>query len=607
MKKLTLLLSLFLPLSVYASADRAVTQLKSVLSEILEIQGPDDGKPAPQDYRRVLEKNWDTLKEVMQDSKLTDLIKEDPRLKALLLSADHQTVFNYLSGFVKAIAWMPFQNSILIKQMITQIPDAALESFDEGINFSIGLYRFSETTAITMLLDPSQGVDLQDVPVVLRKFLQMVLENYFDELDVRTKRAIVADVLRLKADAPSEEVLAVILNHCGPVLQKAFQLFSKDVHSEKLSKVLARLRQNIKAFPNEQAKAIIEAEAGISVNKEFLRFPDKPLAAATMGQVYLVKNKKQEKVIIKVQRPGVLKKAEAEFTLLRRLSTDASVLNFIDELAAGFDEEADFQQERANLLMGKVYDGKMKKKLTVIHEVPDYKSTGKVLFLNCAEGKSIEKHGDEANDIKKKALQEFLYVWVQEALFGSHVFHADLHPGNIFLDIDEDDNYLMTLIDFGSIGSFSQDEARALFKVLVGIAQNKPVLALAGFRSVASWKGGVDEEFLLNLIKEVLATDINPFYKAGHMFDKAIENGILLPKSIIQFYRGESFIEKQLMEIYQSEHGKEEGTKRAEEAITGIFRSAFKWNIFWDVCRNAVGADECDLILDSDVYSNLFW
>lgn len=333
-----------------------------------------------------------------------------------------------------------------------------------------------------------------------------------------------------------------------------------------------------------------------------------------MGQVYLVKDKDDEKVIIKVLRPGVEKRAEAEFTLLRSLTEDEGVLKFISELEESFLEEADFNTERENIRNGQFYHGQMKGKLKVIQVLEGYKESQKVLFISCAEGQSIEKFNANYNGQKIEALKEFLYVWAQEAIFGHRIFHADLHPGNIFFHVNEDDysffgsgnDFVMTLIDFGSIGSFTLKEAKSLFKIMAGLSQCNKSLVMKGLVEIADWKEGVEESTLEQLVEEVFSADLLDSEKSKLLFDKALELGILLPKSFIQFYRGEAFLEKQLVELYEKEYGPEEGKAEAELAIANVFQSVFKWSIFWDLCLTNSGDqnnDQC--FVDNDVILSL--
>lgn len=599
----TLICSLFVCISfcstLSAKDDKDLLELKKFASEILLVHDDDKSK-IYESYRAILTHHDPMLRTALKNPDLPNQISEDKCLSSFLKGKEN-TLFPYLSLMLGTA-------NLQSNTSAPHISDSQLELLDSLINSSVKDFKFSETTAVTMLLNPENGVDLKDAPPTIRNFLDLVLHRYFDALDVLTKRAILADILLMDENAPPEEVLAVILNHCGPVLQKAFQLFSKDVRSPQLNTVLNRLRQNIKPFSSELAKSRIEKEAGISVDKEFASFPKKPIAAATIAQVYLLHNRSGDKVIVKVQRPGVANKAEGEFHLLRSLTQDSAVLKFILDLEESLVDELDFEKERANIKTAQFYNGQMDGKLQVISDLPAYHSTSKVLFLSCAKGRSIEKFGREANEQKKAALSQLLYVWLHEAVFGARMFHADLHPGNLFLDFDEYDDdspFTLTMIDFGSVGTFTLQEAKGLFLILVGISREKKGAIFDGLSLIADWKEDVSEKQIRDLIDGLLKEEIPEFYKAKTLFDRTIELGILLPKSILQFYRGEAFIEKQLTEVYQSEFDKEEAKEKSEEAITAIFKSVFRWDIFDQICNmvdvmNGHGDDHALSFFDHD-------
>jgi predicted unusual protein kinase regulating ubiquinone biosynthesis (AarF/ABC1/UbiB family) len=591
--------------------------LQKFLSELVAIR--EDQLTSKQElyaqYREVLGRESKQTLDYLKDPKSLEQVTKDKRLSHLLTGTGESTLLNQLliavagqqiSGW--AADFIGNSCSFLSNVPIcSYLSDSSLEVLDSAINLSVKNFNFSETTAVTMLLSPEQGVDLSEVPESFKNFLQLVLEKYFDALDIGTKRSILSDVLLLEENAEPQEVLGVILNHCGPVLQKAFQLFSNDVSSPALTQVLNRLRQNIKAFPDSIAKEIIEREMGVPFTSVFKSFPKKPLAAASVGQVYLTQDLSGQKVIIKVQRPGIDKKAEGEFKLLRSLTEDESVLKFIKDLEEALAEELDFLIEVENIHKGSVYEGKMGGRLQINRELSSLKSTSKVLFLTCAKGQSIQKFGPEFYKSKKEALSELLYVWVREAIFGEErVFHADLHPGNVFFDVDKNSpsNYTLTLIDFGSVGQFTLQEAKSLFKIVFGIAFGKSRLIENGMRGAMTWKEDVREEDIKTLIHSYTASDTPGFNQAKELFDKAIKLGVLLPKSFIQFYRGQSFLEKQLMEVYKEspECKGQSQCAKASEDIAAIYKKVFKWNIAYDLWMQAGGCrDHATACMDNDV------
>jgi predicted unusual protein kinase regulating ubiquinone biosynthesis (AarF/ABC1/UbiB family) len=605
------------------NAQDTTEEFKSFFSKLLEAGELTSKDERYQSYRSTLQDFPSVLLKLRSDDYQTYL-KRNPFLAVIFAQQKSSLLFSFVNivdwdqigghkifsalDGIKHLgkAFAPFMER---SNQWLYLSDRSLDQLEKAINTTVGVFKFSKSPAIKMLLDPKEGLELDKAPPFIAEFLKLVLEQYFDALDIATKRAILADVLRLKDDAPSDEVLAIILNHCGPVIQKAFQLFSKDVRSPQVQQILNRLRANIKPFSTDLAKKIIQDESGINIAKTFKNFPDKPIAAATMGQVYLVKNKKNEKVIVKVQRPNLQQKAEGEFALLRKLTQSDTVLRFIEELKEALDEELDFANEIENIKEAEFYHGQMNGKLNTIGVVTKYKSTSKVLFLTCADGKNIDKFSEDSDEVKEKALTELLRVWVREAIFGVRVFHADLHPGNIFLDVEPEngDEYSMTLLDFGSMGRFNQDEAKSLVKIMLGLSFSIRSLVREGINAVATEELSAD--LVDKLIKEVFENDIEQDERAEFLFNHGIEMGLALPKSFIQFYRGQAFLEKQIKEIFERVHGEEDGEALAKEHIANVYKSVFKWDILSDIWGTAcqIHDEECPAYIDSSVIKAFFF
>ena len=397
-------------------------------------------------------------------------------------------------------------------------------------------------------------------------------------------------------------MLAIILNHCGPVVQKAFQLYGRNCKSKECRKIMKRLKSQIKAFPTPQAIAVIEAETDIIVSENFPNFPLSPIAAGTIGQIYKVKDKRGKEVIIKVQRPELEEKAEQEFLLLRSLTDREQIHELLDHLHDALLHELDFSEELENFETMKIYDGKNSNRIRTVKLIHRYTSTKKVLFMEKALGAPLS---DSTSSTKTTALEGLLYVWLQEGLFGSRDFHADLHEGNIFM-LERDNDYVMTLIDYGSMGTMTIAEVKGFIKVALGTTYFKPDLIYRGLKPLAKWNEEQNTA-VEKVIAEVLSeTEKNPGQMTAQLFSELLLANIALTPNLVLFHRGLSFIEQQIEEAYIDDLGVKEGTKISDEAINQIYRRLFQWELFKDMLQTFDGKkNNSDCYVDKSLICSL--
>ncbi|WP_299875273.1 ubiquinone biosynthesis regulatory protein kinase UbiB [uncultured Cocleimonas sp.] len=273
--------------------------------------------------------------------------------------------------------------------------------------------------------------------------------------------------------APRGERIRKALEDLGPVFVKFGQVLStrRDMLPDDLADELAKLQDNVPPFSGKLAREIIEKSLGKPVNELFEAFDETPLASASIAQVHTATLKDGKEAIVKVVRPGIEKTIRHDIDLMlfiakmvnrfsavgKRLRTVEVVQDYekviFDELDLGR-EAANASQLRRN------HSG------TKDLYVPD------VYWDYCTENVMVMEriYGVPAGDIKQlhangvdmKVLGErAVDIFFTQALT-HNFFHADMHPGNIFIDISNPKDPTFIGVDFGIMGSLEAQDQRYL-------------------------------------------------------------------------------------------------------------------------------------------------
>ncbi|MBW2997734.1 AarF/ABC1/UbiB kinase family protein [Candidatus Woesearchaeota archaeon] len=217
---------------------------------------------------------------------------------------------------------------------------------------------------------------------------------------------------------------------------------------------LAKLQDKVKPFPGKKAKEIIEKELGKPIGRLFASFDEKPIAAASMGQVHVAKLKDGRKVAVKVQRPDVLKTVKIDIKLLYRLASALQkrykiktfdAVEIVREFERYTDNELNYLKEAHNIDL--FHQNFAKSDAIVVPAVHWSHTTGKVLTMEYIAGRRLTDVSRFKPAQRKKIMNAILDAEFEQ-MFVHGVFHADPHPGNYLIKR----NGKIALLDFGIIG-----------------------------------------------------------------------------------------------------------------------------------------------------------
>lgn len=283
--------------------------------------------------------------------------------------------------------------------------------------------------------------------------------------------------------APSDvapEQLADDLEAMGPTYVKLGQVLAgrPDLLPLIYLKALERLHDRVKPFPYEDVEQIVRTELNVRLSKAFSEFDPVPIAAASLGQVHNAALRDGRKVVVKVQRPDIRRAIADDFEVLAQIAAfldDHTQMGkkyrfsaVLDEFRTTIQHELNYEREAQNLVT--VANNLAEFPLIKV-PVPilDY-TTRSVLTMERIEGRKITSLGPLAQlDIKGAPLaEEMLKAYLKQVLVDG-IFHADPHPGNVFVTHDG----RLALLDLGMVGHTAPGMQENLLKLLLAVAEGR--------------------------------------------------------------------------------------------------------------------------------------
>jgi ubiquinone biosynthesis protein len=292
--------------------------------------------------------------------------------------------------------------------------------------------------------------------------------------------AVPSDATRAE-EFPKAKELAADLEEMGSTYVKLGQLLSTrpDILPQPALDALARLQDHVEPFPYADVERIVAEELGVRISKAFEDFEERPMAAASLAQVHRARLRTGREVAVKVQRPGIRERVMDDLEVLEDIAetldrrTEAGRrLRFgemLDEFRQSLLRELDFRQEARNL---ETLSANLEEfdRVVVPSPVEDL-STGRVLTMDFVRGRNITGVSPMAlMEIEDRhGLAEELFQAYLKQILVDGFFHADPHPGNVFLT-DEGD---VALIDLGMVARVGPTMQEKLLRLLLAVAEGR--------------------------------------------------------------------------------------------------------------------------------------
>ena len=320
------------------------------------------------------------------------------------------------------------------------------------------------------------------------------------------------------------EKIKMMLEELGPIFVKLGQVIStrKDLLGDDVANELSKLQDHVKPFPKEISMRIIEEELGLKINEVFSSFTPEPLASASIAQVHEAQLKNGKDVIVKVVRPNIKNEIERDLLLMKRIAAYLTSLSdefqrmHLIELVNDYEmlvyDETDLIKESSNAK--KIKENFKDSKLIYIPEIYWDYVTKNILVMERTfatpvnDKEELRRQGIDFEQLSTNAVESF---FIQ--VFEHNFFHADMHPGNIFIQ-KIDNNVQFVLVDFGIMGSLSNFDKKYLAENFVAFF-NKDYAKVARLHVECEW---VPKDTNISLLEKAIRENCES------MLDKSIED-----------------------------------------------------------------------------------
>lgn len=284
---------------------------------------------------------------------------------------------------------------------------------------------------------------------------------------------------KLEVLPPDDETIArrlvLTMQELGPTFTKLGQILSTrpDIIPEPYLCEFRKLQDSVKPFSTSEAKAIIEKELGRAIPDVFSEFGDEPFASGSIAQVYHARLASGHPVVVKVRRPGIKSVVKADIELLyyfahhaERNWPELNPVRLVEEFESSIRKELDFVAEAS-------YTSKFHQLMSETPGITSPRvfwdcSTSQVLTVERMSGirpdsiAELDRCGIDRPAVAKRLAEAFMRQYVELGFF-----HADPHPGNLF--IDEQGN--VAIVDFGNTAHLTDQMLSQLSTALIAVSK----------------------------------------------------------------------------------------------------------------------------------------
>lgn len=398
----------------------------------------------------------------------------------------------------------------------------------------------------------------------------------------------------LELESKFGQKLRTLFEDLGPVFVKFGQLLStrRDIFSENIIIELEKLQDDVKEEDFENIKEVFYGEFSKDIYDVFDEFEKKPLASGSIAQTHLATIKVgsfERKVVVKVQRKDLEKNVKEDLKIMKDLYKKLEIKlegiksfnigEIVEEFALSLNKEIDFEVEKNNIKKYKKLN--VQKKDLLCPDVYDSYSSKKVLTMEYIEGESIRSVYEKRSDIRKDLAEKIIGAYVNQ-MFTYGYFHADPHPGNIFVD----ENLNIYLLDFGIVGNLSENYRYQIMKIFLGASFNEVKLITdaiigMGLLEFDSKKIGDFEKRIQKLLDKYMVMSLNQMKLADLIRDfytLLVDYSIKIPSELTNFGKTVLILEGLIEKLVYKESFLELALPIAKSMVFKIFSPDLVFN-----------------------------
>ncbi len=332
-----------------------------------------------------------------------------------------------------------------------------------------------------------------------------------------------------------------------------------DVLPPSIIEELSGLQDEVPAENFESMLAVIESEFGEALADRFTWFDSQPLASASLGQVHRARLADGRNVVVKVQRPKIEEKLSIDLAALRvvirwlkrfrPISRRANLDSLFIEFSRTVWEEIDYLAEAENASrFREMFSNDPKVRIPEVHHQQTTKrvlTLEDVYFIKITDYQAIENAGVDLAEVADRLFQTYL-----RQIFEEGFFHADPHPGNLFIEPLPNGSWRLIFVDFGMVGHLSPEAKKGLQELAIAIATKDIDRVLSAYQTLDMLLPGANlerireaeavvlERFWGMSMRELTRIDVREMHQFAHEYrDLLFELPFQLPSDLIFLVR----------------------------------------------------------------------
>ena len=321
-------------------------------------------------------------------------------------------------------------------------------------------------------------------------------------------------------DRSEAERLRLCIESLGPIFIKFGQMLStrRDLLGDEIADELEKLLDKVPPFPWHEARDIIEQQLGVPLEQAFKLFDENEIASASIAQVYAAKLPDGQDVVVKIVRPGIEKRIRRDIEVLMLLARMADrywdearrvkPVQIVQEFETTIMNELDLVREAANASeLRRNFEASPDLYVPFVHW--DY-CRPRVMVMERINGipvtdlKQLKTHDVNLEVLARKGVEIFF-----TQVFEHNYFHADMHPGNIFVATENPADPRYIAIDFGIMGSLSTSDQRYLAENFVAFF-NRDYRRVAELHVESGW---VDRNTRIDEFEAAIRSVCEPMFQ----------------------------------------------------------------------------------------------